>query len=119
MFATPPAGRPRAINRHNQQLFDQLFGAQQNLTLDSKRALKILLSANKQLNTRLCSQGKFWPSCGAMNARARARRFFENWRAGLKWQRLKSYEKFAEMNDRHLRSLRLRLFLVLPLAGTL
>jgi Transposase len=29
------------------------------------------------------------------------RRFFENWRAGLKRQRLKSYEKFAAMIDRH------------------
>jgi Transposase len=30
-----------------------------------------------------------------------ARRFFENWRASLKWQRLKLSEKFAEMIDRH------------------
>jgi hypothetical protein len=29
-----------------------------------------------------------------------ARKFFENWRAQLKWQRLKPYEKFAEMIDR-------------------
>ena len=32
---------------------------------------------------------------------ALARRFFENWRASLKWQRLKPYERFAEMIDRH------------------
>ncbi|TKB71506.1 MAG: transposase [Nitrospira sp.] len=30
-----------------------------------------------------------------------ARRFFEHWRASLKWQRRKPYEKFAEMIDRH------------------
>ena len=30
-----------------------------------------------------------------------ARRFFENWRASLKWQRLEPYEKFAKMIDRH------------------
>ena len=30
-----------------------------------------------------------------------ARRFFENWRASLKWQRLAPYENFAEMIDRH------------------
>lgn len=30
-----------------------------------------------------------------------ARRFFENWRASLKWQRLKPYEKFAQMIERH------------------
>ena len=30
-----------------------------------------------------------------------ARRFFDNWRASLEWQRLEPYEKFAEMIDRH------------------
>jgi len=30
-----------------------------------------------------------------------ARRFFDNWRADLKWQRLKPYEKFAAMINRH------------------
>ncbi len=33
--------------------------------------------------------------------RSGARRFFENWRASLKWQRLEPYEKFAQMIDRH------------------
>ncbi len=32
---------------------------------------------------------------------AHARRLFENWRAALKWQRLKPYEKFADMIRRH------------------
>ncbi|MCC7238836.1 MAG: transposase [Planctomycetia bacterium] len=30
-----------------------------------------------------------------------ARRFFKNWIKSLKWQRLKPYEKFAEMVVRH------------------
>jgi transposase len=30
-----------------------------------------------------------------------ARRFFENWRSSLKWQRLEPYETFAAMIDRH------------------
>jgi transposase len=30
-----------------------------------------------------------------------ARKFFDNWRDQLKWQRLKPYEKFAEMIDAH------------------
>ncbi|MBZ5625867.1 MAG: transposase, partial [Acidobacteriia bacterium] len=30
-----------------------------------------------------------------------ARRFFDNWRNSLKWQRLKPYERFAEMIERH------------------
>jgi transposase len=30
-----------------------------------------------------------------------ARKFFDNWRDQLKWQRLKPYEKFAEMIEAH------------------
>ncbi|MGH7468773.1 MAG: transposase [Longimicrobiales bacterium] len=30
-----------------------------------------------------------------------ARRFFEQWRAALKWQRLKPYEEFAALTERH------------------
>jgi len=33
--------------------------------------------------------------------RVEFRRFFENWPDSLKWQRLKPYEKFAEMIDHH------------------
>ena len=29
------------------------------------------------------------------------RKFFDNWRNALKWQRLKPYEKFAELIERH------------------
>ena len=45
-----------------------------------------------------------WQSFGQLwgyESEGWARRFFENWRASLKWQRLKPYEKFAEMIDRH------------------
>ena len=31
----------------------------------------------------------------------RIRKFFDNWRASLKWQRLKAYEEFAEMIESH------------------
>jgi transposase len=30
-----------------------------------------------------------------------ARRFFEHWRASLKWRRLKPFERFAAMIERH------------------
>ena len=30
-----------------------------------------------------------------------ARRFFDNWRRSLRWQRLKPFEKFAELIERH------------------
>jgi hypothetical protein len=43
------------------------------------------------------SFGQLW-SC---QSAACARRFFENWKQALKWQRLKPYEKFARMIDNH------------------
>jgi len=72
----------------------------ENLSVSGKRALKLLLDANKRLNTAYLlkeSFGQLWD----YEREAWARKFFENWRASLKWQRLKSYEKFAEMIDNH------------------
>jgi transposase len=43
------------------------------------------------------SFGQLW-TC---QSEAWARRFFENWKQALKWQRLKPYQKFARMIDRH------------------
>jgi transposase len=77
-----------------------LLSRRENLTLDGKKALKTLLSANKRLNTAYVlkeSFGQLW----SYEREGWARRFFENWCASLKWQRLKPYEKFAEMIDRH------------------
>jgi transposase len=77
-----------------------LLSHRANLTLEGKRALKTLLAANKRLNTAYLlkeSFGQLWD----YNGEAWARKFFENWRASLKWQRLKPYEKFAEMIERH------------------
>ena len=62
--------------------------------------MKTLLSANKRLNTAYVlkeSFGQLW----SYEREGWARRFFENWRASLKWQRLKPYAKFAAMIDRH------------------
>lgn len=77
-----------------------LLSRRENLTLDGKRALKTLLATNKRLNTAYVlkeSFGQLW----SYEREGWARRFFENWRASLKWQRLKPYEKFAQMIDRH------------------
>ena len=77
-----------------------LLSHRANLTLEGKRALKTLLAANKRLNTAYLlkeSFGQLWD----YNSEAWARKFFENWRASLKWQRLTPYEKFAEMIERH------------------
>ena len=77
-----------------------LLSRRENLTLEGRRALKTLLTANKRLNTAYLlkeSFGQLWD----YEREGWARRFFDNWRAALKWQRLKPYEKFAEMIDRH------------------
>jgi transposase len=77
-----------------------LLSRRENLSLDGRRALKKLLQANKRLQTAYLlkeSFGQLWD----YQKEGWARRFFEHWRAALKWQRLQPYEKFAEMIDRH------------------
>jgi transposase len=71
-----------------------------NLTLDGRRSLAKLLQANKRLNIAYLlkeSFGQLWN----YQSETWARRFFENWKMALKWQRLKPYEKFARMIERH------------------
>ena len=77
-----------------------LLSRKENLTLEGKKSLKVLLTANKRLNTANAlkeSFGELW----SYQRDGWARRFFENWRDSLKWQRLKPYETFAAMIDRH------------------
>ena len=77
-----------------------LLSHPQNLKGPARKNLKLLLAANKRLNTAYLlkeSFGQLWD----YTSEAWARKFFENWRAQLKWQRLKPYEKFAEMIERH------------------
>ena len=77
-----------------------LLSHHDNLTLDGKRSLALLLAANKRLNTAYLLKeafGQLWD----YRREGWARRFFDNSRAGLKWQRLKPYERFADMIDRH------------------
>ena len=77
-----------------------LLSHRDNLTLDGKRSLTLLLAANKRLNTAYVLKeafGQLWD----YRREGWARRFFDNWRASLKWQRLKPYERFADMIDRH------------------
>jgi transposase len=77
-----------------------LLSNHENLTLDARQSLKTLLAANKRLNTAYLlkeSFGQLW----SYEREGWARRFFDNWKASLKWQRLTPYEKFAEMIERH------------------
>jgi transposase len=77
-----------------------LLSNKENLDLDGRRSLKKLLSANTRLNTAYLlkeSFGQLWNYKTARGARA----FFERWKEGLKWKRLKPFVKFAAMVDRH------------------
>jgi Transposase and inactivated derivatives len=77
-----------------------LLSSRENLSLEGRHSLRILLAANKRLNTAYLlkeSFGQLW----SYQREGWARRFFENWKASLKGQRLKPYEKFAEMIERH------------------
>jgi transposase len=75
-----------------------LLSRWENLHQKGREALKLLLAANKRLNTAYVlkeSFGGLWD----YNTPGWARRFFDNWRDSLKWQRLQPYEKFAAMVD--------------------
>ena len=77
-----------------------LLSRWENLHQKGRDALKLLLAANKRLNTAYVlkeSFGQLWD----YNTPGWARRFFDNWRDSLKWQRLRPYEKFADLIERH------------------
>jgi len=77
-----------------------LLSHKANLDLEGRRALRVLLKANKRLHKAYLlkeSFGQLWDYKNPLWAR----RFFENWKSQLRWQRLTSFEKFAAMIERH------------------
>jgi transposase len=77
-----------------------LLSHRENLNLEGRRALKELLRANRRLHVAYLlkeSFGQLW----SYQLEGWARRFFQNWKAALKGQRLKPYEKFARMIETH------------------
>lgn len=77
-----------------------LLSNRENLTMGGKRSLKTLLDANKRINIAYVLKESF-DQLWSYKTPAGARRFFEHWRARLKWQRLKPYESFARLVDKH------------------
>jgi len=77
-----------------------LLSNKENLTLDGRKALNKLLKANKRLNTAYLLKESF-DQLWSYQTEGWARRFFDNWKDSLKWQRLEPYEKFAKMIERH------------------
>ena len=77
-----------------------LLSHRANLDLDAKRALNLLLQANRRLHKAYLlkeSFGQLWE----YNHPTWARKFFENWKAQLRWSRLKPFQEFAAMVERH------------------
>ncbi len=77
-----------------------LLSHKENLTRSGRRNLRKVLRLNSRLNAAYVlreSFGQLWD----YEREGWARRFFENWRESLKWQRLKPFEKFAAMIDKH------------------
>jgi transposase len=71
-----------------------------NLTTEGKKALKLLFQVNTRLNKAYLLKESF-AQLWDYQSPAWARRFFANWRAALKWQRLQPFQKFAAMIEAH------------------
>lgn len=77
-----------------------LLSHRRNLTSSGRASLKALLNANQRLNTAYVLKESFGQLWDYRTERG-ARKFFDNWRDALKWQRLKPYQKFADLVERH------------------
>lgn len=77
-----------------------LLSHKANLDIKGRQALQILLKANKRLNKAYLLKESFGQLWDYKNP-SWARKFFENWKSQLRWQRLKPFEKFAAMIERH------------------
>lgn len=77
-----------------------LLSHRENLTLDARQGLKKLFAVNKRIQTAYLLKEQFYQLWDYQNE-AWARKFFEKWKEQLKWQRLKPFEKFSEMIEKH------------------
>jgi transposase len=77
-----------------------LLSRWENLSLEGKKALQLLFHANRRLNKAYLLKESFdqlWDYWSP----GWARRFFDQWKAALRWQRLKPFQKFAQMVASH------------------
>lgn len=77
-----------------------LLSHRENLSPEKKKRLELLLSANKRLNTAYVLKEQF-AQLWEYRREAWARKFFDEWRRSLRWQRLRPFEEFAELIERH------------------
>jgi transposase len=77
-----------------------LLSKEANLTLEGRRSLHLLLKVNKRLNKAYLlkeSFGQLWE----YNHPAWARKFFDNWKIQLRFSRLKPFQDFVGLVERH------------------
>jgi transposase len=72
----------------------------ENLSLEGRKALRLLFKANRRLNKAYLLKESFDQLWDYQSPRW-ARRFFDNWRDALRWQRLEPFQKFARMIEAH------------------
>jgi transposase len=77
-----------------------LLSNYENLTKDGRASLRKLLAANKRLNTAYLLKESF-SRLWTYKREAWMRKFFNNWKDSLKWQRLNPFVDFAEMVERN------------------
>lgn len=77
-----------------------LLSNKANLDTEGRLALKTLLKANRRLHKAYLLKESF-EHLWSYNNPTWARKFFENWKSSLRWQRLEPFEKFARMIERH------------------
>ena len=77
-----------------------LLSNAENLTQEGRASLKKLLTANKRLNTAYLLKESF-DRLWTYKSEAWMRKFFDSWKASLKWQRLEPFVKFAAMIERN------------------
>jgi transposase len=65
-----------------------LLSHKENLTTEGRQSLRLLLKANKRLNTAYVLRESF-AQLWTYTSEAWARKFFDNWKRQLRWQRLK------------------------------
>jgi transposase len=77
-----------------------LLTNRENLTQEGRASLELLFKVNRRLNKAYLLKeqfGQLWD----YNQPKEARDFFLKWKSALRWQRLPSYVKFAELITRH------------------
>lgn len=94
----------KRVNEHDRRFIKgqryTLLSHKANLDIEGKRALRMLFKANTRLNKAYLLKESF-EQLWDYNNPIWAKKFFDHWKSQLRWQKLKPFEKFARMIERH------------------